>query len=220
MTMPTQTEYDEMVATLRDATAEMHAAPDDTEGRVYKRHLALRGMEAVMHYLLADPRVRDGVLTTPLAYARAAIHDAGLGARPALLDNQLPEGSSTRPAGLTREYVQAYMAFAAHLVISAMGKTQALPWLTAEIRRSGIRTETGAPVTSERLYRWRTEICCGKGPATARQEFERLRQQYDTLLNAPKSDLKSERVRKSARAIVKTIAITVGHASAPRAVAR
>ena len=83
MTMPTQTEYDEMVATLRDATAEMHAAPDDTEGRVYKRHLALRGMEAVMHYLLADPRVRDGVLTTPLAYARAAIHDAGLGARPA-----------------------------------------------------------------------------------------------------------------------------------------
>ena len=220
MAMPTQTEYEEMLATLRDATAEMHAAPDDIEGRVYKRQLALRGMEAVMHYLLADPRVRDGVLTAPLAYARAAIHDAGLGARPVLLDNQPPEGSSTRPAGVTHEYVQAYLTFAAHLVISAMGKTQGLAWLAAEIRRIGVRTETGAPITADRLYRWRTEISRGKGPATARQEFERLLQNYNTLLKAPKSDLKSNRVQNSARAIVKTITITFGPVSAPRAVAR
>jgi hypothetical protein len=220
MTMPTQTEYDEMLATLRDATAEMHATPDDTEGRLYKRHLALRGMEAVMHYLLGDPRVCDGAFTAPLAYARAAIHDAGLGARPALLDNQRPEGSSTRSAGLSHEYAQAYLAFAAHLVISDMGKTQGLAWLAAEIRRIGVRTETGAPITSDRLYRWRTEISRGKGPATARQEFERLRQKYNALLKAPKSDLKSNRVQNSAHFIVKTIANTLGPVSAPRAVVR
>jgi hypothetical protein len=137
-----------------------------------------------------------------------------------LLDNQLPVGSSTRPAGLSREYVQAYLAFATHLVISSMGKTQGLAWLAAEIRRTGVKTETGAPIASERLYRWRTEISRGKGPPTARQEFEQLRQNYRALLNAPKSDLKGNRAQGLARALVKTIAITLGPVSAPRAVTR
>jgi hypothetical protein len=220
MTMPTQADYDEMLATLRHATTEMSAAPDDIEGRAYKRHLVLRGLEAVIHYLLADPRVRNGTLTAPLAYARAAIHDAGLGARPALLDSHFPEGSSTRPAGVSREYAQGYLAFAAHLLIPAMGKTQGLAWLATEVRQAGLRTETGAPITSERLYRWRTEISRGKGPPTARQEFERLRQRYHALCNAPKSDLKGNRVRTSVRAIIKTISTTLGPVSAPPAMAR
>jgi hypothetical protein len=89
--------------------------------------------------LHGDEEVLDRFLTKPLADIENALHDAGKGASPSLLDHE--PSRAGKPADTTRETVQAMLAIAVDLLMAAQfGKSAALTWVATECRARGIQS--------------------------------------------------------------------------------
>jgi hypothetical protein len=173
----------------------------------------LRALRGVIHFLNTDISVLKHGLVSPLAGLHSSLHDAGQGAAPSMLVHD-PE--ARKPKGTSHEYAQGHLAFALELLIrGGMQKDKALQWLAVEMARHDYRTQSGAPIASKRIASWRYDISRGKGSATAKDQFNVLRQEYQAVLDAPKSDLKLKRTQEIATATVIFLVTDVGRVIPP-----
>jgi hypothetical protein len=203
MTMPSVEHYNNLISKLRRASKGVKLAED------HKERLAcgVGALQAIVLYLTKDEEVIDEELTRPLAIIENAVRDAGQGATVALLEHT--PANPGKPRDVTREYVQAVLAFGVELLrASNMSTSNACKWVAEEARKHHVVTEDGSPLTAKRIEGWREDINRRKAPAGAHETFEGLRHegQYALLLKGSHSAAKRKVCEALARALVKAAA--------------
>jgi hypothetical protein len=227
MSMPSAERYRDLIAKLREASVALIAAEDD----LAKLAIGSGALQAVILYLSKDAEVLDGQLTRPLAVVENAIHDAGRGAKPAVLFKPKPpppekkKDLPTKPSRTRRENVQGMLAFALELLKAGkMGTDLAARWIATEARKLNVSTEDGSPIDAKQIKQWRTDIRRtdiprgkAKAPSEACETFALMRQipNHAWVLNGTPVAKKRERCEALAMAIVKSLAGTMPR-SAPK----
>jgi hypothetical protein len=218
MTMPSEAAYRTLVAVLRETSKAIDATKDDTEGRAARLAMGYGAMQSTIMYLLHDPDVMKDKLTRPLALVASAVHDAGRGAQPALLDHA-PD--SSKPTGTTQETVQISLAWALELLTrTKMGTGRAARWVADEARKAGLTDDAGSTLTPERIIQFRKDISCGRAAATLREGWEALRQHDAALLKTPHSEMKLCRIQREVQVRIIPGLATLFPRSAPRGATR
>jgi len=221
MTMPSATQYGELISLLRKVKAAFDSAKDDAT-RLTESRRALRG---VMQYLRSDPQVFDSNLIQPLAALSTATYDAGQGATSSLLEH--PSTRDGKPTDTAREIVQGTLAYVLEMLIAAkIDSNECISaWIATEARLQGVTTEDSQPIAARQIANWRSEIRrgkAGKAPESARLAFnslieatntDRLRQLRNTRPRQPKEIV--EDLKDYARKVIKSIAM-VAPRSAPK----
>jgi hypothetical protein len=204
--MPSSTRYEELKSVLRSTTK----AFDNAETYEARLEADLAALRAVIRYLHGDEEVLDKFLTKPLADVENALHDAGKGASPPLLDH--PPSRAGKPADTTRESIQAMLAIAVDLLIAAQfGKNAAVKWVADAARALGIRTLDDAVITAKQIDTMRSEIKKQRAPLAARNLFagaERL-PEHAAVLRGPHDASKRQHAQARARAVINAIAATM-----------
>jgi hypothetical protein len=223
MSMPSAKRYSDLIAKLREASLAFVAAEDDPA----RLAIGSTALQAVILYLSKDSEVLDGQLTRPLAVVENAIHDAGRGAKPAVLFEPKhpppppPEDKKllpSKPSRTTRENVQGALAFALELSIAGKkGTDLAAHRIATEARKLRVFALDGSPIAAKQIKNWRTDIRRRKAPAEACETFEGLRQMpnHALLLRGTPVVGKRERCEALATAIIKALAGTMPR-SAPK----
>ena len=223
--MPSSARYAELKAVLRSTTKAFDNAKTDEDRLV----AGLGALQAVIHYLHGDKEVLDNFLTKPLADIENAVHDAGKGAFPPLLDHKPQPASAASDEIMTLRVlsnhkgrrvrtIQAMMVVAVDLLIAAqVGKGAALRRVADAARVFGIRSLDGAVITAKQIENWRSEIKKPRGPDSARKMYTDLARlpQHVEILSGPHEAAKRQHAELRARAILKTIA-SIMPRSAPK----
>ena len=169
-------------------------------------------------------------LMRPLGNIENALHDAGKGASPALLNH---EPTASKPTDTTRENVQAMLAIAVDLLMAAqIGKDVAIRWIARECRVQGAVDVDGGAITTKQINGWRTEIKKQarilaepgrqtsqkqRAPVTTAKEYADLKKlpEHAAILKGPHDASKRQHAEARARALIRTIAALMPR-SAPR----
>jgi hypothetical protein len=172
MTMPSEANFRELIEVLRGTSAAVVAARKDDKARLAAGLTALR---AVVTYLAKSPDVLAGQLTRPLAILENVLSDAERGATGGALINIPPEDAG-RPTGLSRDFVQATLAFG--IEVLRQGKfcnKSAAEWIEGAAHKLGVCSENGTPILARTIIKWREEISRGAAARDACDHYEGMR---------------------------------------------
>jgi hypothetical protein len=211
--MPSEAHYERMIEVLRASASALRTA----EGERERLDLCLSALRGVIIYLGHDPAVVDERLTSPLGEIENALHNAGRGATVPLLEHA-PDRPG-KPTGTVREDVQAGLAIAVDLLVaSRMRAGDAVRWVAAEARRTGVRAEDGGAISHEQIESWRSEISREKAPAGARETFGYMRRypHHAELLKSPRTEAKRPKAEALARGLISALGGIDPRAASPR----
>jgi hypothetical protein len=173
--------------------------------------------------LLQELKEQVGARAAPLlSRVIGALWDVSVGAHPALFEVE-PQvvmhslcresgeiAPSGKPTGLTMAAVaEGCAAVVAELLLSAMPKTDAVPWLDHEIAACHLRDREGNAVTASRVMAWRKNFRSGLGAALGRRLYALGCADHRALIRAPKSDLKRSQVAETPRALLNDLAMDI-----------
>jgi hypothetical protein len=208
MTMPAPDQYPKLLEMLRGRARAFEEAEDD-RGRL---QVALESYRHVLMYLRSDSEVNSSTVLRPLEFLRVKASDIERGAKP--FDFK-PDGVGTKPTGTQRENIQGMLAYAFELLISCdFSQDEALRWLTAEIRKAGVRTENDSAIPKDQIRDWRNEIrrrakprATRGAPMEACGTYELLRQKISPELRSldGNREKKQRRAREIALSLIKVV---------------
>ena len=116
-------------------------------------------LHAVLGFLNADPRLVKSEAANSLGRLHLALHDRLRGGKPRLFFDPVDRMGATGSPSCTSAAILRTLVNAAFLSLRIAGVNQrdASRWLSAELKRSGIRQPNGRAVDARAVTRWGAE---------------------------------------------------------------